>query len=239
LAVTTGLNPLGPKIAEGRDSEIFEHGDGKVLRRAFVTRSLVGEADLMNYVRGHGYPVPEVFDAGEGWLVMERIDGRDLLDTIKKSPAGLRDAAQLLAGLHTQLGAIAAPTWLEAAPGPAGDRLVHLDLHPMNVMVTASGPIVIDWSNAKRGVPEMDVANTWALLKCGEIPQRGLQKWISQLGRGLLLKDFLSFLDQPAAARMMPALVEWRSADRHHSEKELAKMRRLATHVAKLPLKTP
>jgi aminoglycoside phosphotransferase (APT) family kinase protein len=226
------LDPIGPKIAEGRDSEIFEHGDGKVLRRAFVSRSLVGEADLMTYVRGHGYPVPEVFDAGEGWLVMERIDGRDLLDTIKKSPAGLRDAARVLAELHTRLGALPAPDWLVEAPGPAGDRLVHLDLHPMNVMVTADGPIVIDWSNAKRGVPEMDVANTWALLKCGELPMRGVEKWISQLGRGLLLKDFLSFLDQPAAARVMPELVEWRSGDRHHSEKEIAKMRKLAAKVS-------
>jgi hypothetical protein len=130
---------------------------------------------------------------------------------------------------------MAAPAWLVAAPGPAGDRLVHLDLHPMNVMVTAEGPVVIDWSNAKRGAPEMDVANTWALLRCGEIPLRGPTKWISQLGRGLLLRDFLGFLDQPAAARVMPALVEWRQGDRNHSENEKAKMRRLAAKVASQP----
>ena len=225
------MDPIGPKIAEGRDSEIFEHGEGRVFRRTFVSRNLTGEANVMNYVRGRGYPVPEVFDAGEGWLVMERITGVDLLDTIKKTPAGLRETARTLADLHTRLGAIAAPDWLIEAPGPEGDRLVHLDLHPMNVMVTADGPVVIDWSNAKRGVPEIDAANTWALLKCGELPMRGFEKWISQLGRGLLLRNFLAFLDRPAAARVMPALVEWRSGDHHHSEKELAKMCALAAKV--------
>ena len=47
-----------------------------------------------------------------------------------------------------------------------GDRLVHLDLHPMNVMITPTGPIVIDWPNAARGDPLTDVAVTLVLLTC-------------------------------------------------------------------------
>lgn len=35
-----GVKPIGPKIAEGRDSEIFEHGSGRVLRVARDGRSL-------------------------------------------------------------------------------------------------------------------------------------------------------------------------------------------------------
>src|SRR6187399_2536129 len=58
------MDPIGPKLAEGRDSEIFEHGPGKVLRVARDGRSLVAEAEIMRYVRSHGYPCPDVDDAG-------------------------------------------------------------------------------------------------------------------------------------------------------------------------------
>lgn len=45
------MQPAGPKIAEGRDSEIFEHGPGKVLRVARDGRSLVAEAEIMRLDR--------------------------------------------------------------------------------------------------------------------------------------------------------------------------------------------
>ena len=226
------MEPVGAKIAEGRDSEIFEHGPGKVLRRNFVSRDLTGEARIMTYVRERGYPVPEVFEAGDGYLVMERVNGVDLLKVIKKTPAGLRDAAATLADLHTRLGAIEAPDFLAAAPGPEGDRVVHLDLHPLNVMMAAGGPVVIDWNNAKRGVPELDVADTWAILKCAELPNKGLDKLLTSLGRGYLLREFLKRLDRDAATRVMKPLVEWRNADRNMSEKEKARLNALAAKVA-------
>jgi thiamine kinase-like enzyme len=46
--------------------------------------------------------------------------------------------------LHRQLHAIPAPADLPAPLGE-GTSLVHLDLHPGNVLLTASGPMVIDW----------------------------------------------------------------------------------------------
>src|SRR3546814_10531717 len=69
------MRPIGPKLAEGRDSEIFEHGPDKVLRVARDGRSLVAEAELMRYVRSQDYPCPEVHDAGDGYLVMGRLAG--------------------------------------------------------------------------------------------------------------------------------------------------------------------
>jgi Ser/Thr protein kinase RdoA (MazF antagonist) len=51
------------------------------------------------------------------------------------SPDGGR---ALLAGLHDRLHALA---WPGAAPGEA---LLHLDLHPLNVILRGSGPVVID-----------------------------------------------------------------------------------------------
>ncbi len=63
---------------------------------------------------------------------------------------------------------IPAPDWLPAIDD--GDRLVHLDLHPLNVIVTASGPVVIDWTNASRGDALVDVAMTVVLVTCPRMP---------------------------------------------------------------------
>ena len=225
------MEPLGPKIAAGRDSEIFEHGPGRVLRRSFVPRDLTNEARTMAYVRERGFPVPEVFEAGHGFLVMERVEGRDMLDALPRTPAGLAAGGRELARLHNQLGAIPAPDWLEAAPGAAGDAIVHLDLHPMNVMSTADGPIVIDWGNAKRGVPAVDVANTWALLKSGQITGF-VDRIVVALGRRLLLNAFLGDVDQTAAARQLAAVVDWRAGDRNMSPTEIARMRKLVAKAS-------
>ncbi|WP_260428757.1 phosphotransferase family protein [Micromonospora globispora] len=43
-------------------------------------------------------------------------------------------------------------------------RILHLDLHPENVILTTAGPMVIDWANATEGPPELDVAMTAVIL---------------------------------------------------------------------------
>ena len=49
---------------------------------------------------------------------------------------------------------------------PEGDRLLHLDLHPFNVLVDESGQVsgVIDWANAAAGHPDLDRARSLAIL---------------------------------------------------------------------------
>lgn len=65
----------------------------------------------------------------------------------------------MLADLHDRLHR------LPGRPGVAeGARVVHLDLHPENVMVPARGPVVIDWRNAGDGDPGLDVALTAVIL---------------------------------------------------------------------------
>ena len=41
---------------------------------------------------------------------------------------------------------------------PDGDAICHGDMHPGNILVTASGAVVIDWETASRGDPAGDVA---------------------------------------------------------------------------------
>ena len=99
---------------------------------------------------------------------MERIDGPTMVDTMSR-PWRLAPCLHTLADLHDQLHEIVAPDWLDGL-SDAGDRVLHLDLHPMNVIMSARGPVVIDWPNARRGEPTFDVAVTYAMIVCGRIP---------------------------------------------------------------------
>lgn len=47
---------------------------------------------------------------------------------------------------------------------PAGNALCHCDLHPGNVIMTADGPRIIDWTIAKRGAGPLDLGCSHFLL---------------------------------------------------------------------------
>ena len=159
----------GRLLASGCDGDIFEFGPGLVLRRAKSGRVIEREAQTMAYVEAHGFPCPTIHDvrAGGTEIVMDRIEGPMMMDAMLKEPWRMPRYTRMLADLHDRLHVIPAPDWL---PDVGGDRLVHLDLHPMNVMMTASGPVVIDWTNASRGEPLLDVALTVVLLTCPQMP---------------------------------------------------------------------
>jgi aminoglycoside phosphotransferase (APT) family kinase protein len=228
------VQPIGPKIAEGRDSEIYEHGPGLVLRVPFDGRSLEREGEVMRYVHEHGYPVPKVHDAGDGYLVMDRIDGPTMLDDA--IPLRIGRNAKLLAGLHEQLHRIPAPDWdwLPVAPLP-GDTMVHRDLHPLNVLITSSGPVVIDWANAGRGDPAYDVADTWVLFATADASDLpAVQRRLAPIARKIFLRHFLGALDRDAAIRAIPAAVEARTRDRNMKPVEIERMRNLAKWASSL-----
>uniref|UniRef100_UPI001300A5FE aminoglycoside phosphotransferase family protein n=1 Tax=Desertihabitans aurantiacus TaxID=2282477 RepID=UPI001300A5FE len=71
--------------------------------------------------------------------------------------------------VHGVLAGVAAPAGLrvvERAPTGSRTALLHLDLHPLNVLVGDDDEVsaVVDWANARAGDPALDVARTWALL---------------------------------------------------------------------------
>ena len=218
--------PIGPKLAEGRDAEIYEHGPGRVLRIDRDGRSLAHEAEVMRHVRAAGYPVPEVHDAGDGFMVMERVDGPTMLDATVRAPHRTGHHGRLLADLHRRLHALPAPPWLTPA-ALAGDRVLHGDLHPLNVLMAADGPVVIDWTNARRGAPALDVADAWVLLATAEVPGSRAARTVARLGTRAFLRAFLAGVDQEEARRALPAAVDRRLADPNTTEGERARMRRL------------
>jgi Ser/Thr protein kinase RdoA (MazF antagonist) len=110
----------------------------------------------MRHARSQGYPVPEVIAVSGRDLVLGRITGPTMQEVLFEGTASLSDNAAQLAELHHRLHRIAGPDWLPLRGD--GDRLLHLDLHPKNVILGPSGPVVIDWSNAARGPAALDPA---------------------------------------------------------------------------------
>lgn len=122
----------------------------------------------VGYLRRVGYPVPAILAVDGGDLIMERLHGRDMLADLTSRPWRTARHGRALAALHDQLHQIAAPEGLRR-PFGTGDRIVHLDLHPGNVMLTADGPMVIDWTNAAAGPPGADVAMAYLIIASSDL----------------------------------------------------------------------
>jgi aminoglycoside phosphotransferase (APT) family kinase protein len=226
---TVLVEPIGPKLAEGRDTEIYAHGPGRVLRVPRDGRSLVHEAEVMRFVAERGYPVPAVHDAGDGYLVMDQVAGPMLFASAMCHPERIPEYARLLAALHSQLHQITAPHWLARVEGADGDSLLHQDLHPLNVLLSEDGPVVIDWANAARGDAAYDVADTWVLFAAFDVP--GDQSQQLAAARMAFLRHFLDALDAEAARAFIPLAVHHRLADRNVTSAERERMLRLAESV--------
>ena len=69
----------GPLIASGRAADVFDQGDGTVLRRYRGEYDTELEARVMTWVRANGVPVPEVHDADGRDLVLVWISGPTML----------------------------------------------------------------------------------------------------------------------------------------------------------------
>ena len=223
------MKPPGPLLAAGRDADIFEYGPGLVLRRSRDGRSIADEARIMTYLHDKGYPVPaveEVSDDGRE-LVMERIEGMSMVDAIGKAPWTVRRQAKTLARLHKQLHDIPAPDFLPCAPIGLGDRVVHFDLHPLNVMIGPDGPRVIDWTGASAGEPVLDVGLAWVLMAAGQVPGGAVMAKLMSWGRALLVNGFVDQFDRREVGRRLREVVTWKVRDPHMSEVEVAHMWKL------------
>ncbi len=172
----------GVLIGRGRAADVYALDADRVLRRYRTSYSCTAEAELMRHLRQAGFPVPAVLAADGADLVMERLYGPDMLADLARRPWRAARHARTLAALHDRLHQIAAPGGLRQ-PFGAGDRIVHLDLHPGNVMLTAAGPVVIDWSNGAAGPAGADVAMAYLIMASSDVD--GLPRWLRPGVRGL------------------------------------------------------
>jgi aminoglycoside phosphotransferase (APT) family kinase protein len=191
------------------------------------------EARTMSFMREQGYPVPAVEElSDDGFdMVMQRIEGVTMVDALGKAPWTVRRQAATLADLHRRLHEIEAPEFLPAAPVGTGSKVLHMDLHPLNVMIGPKGVFVIDWPNAHRGDPDVDVGLAWILMAAGEIPGGGPKARLMGFGRSLLVNGFVNHFDRRAVSRLLRQVVEMKIQDPHMSDAEVAGMWRVVQQV--------
>lgn len=174
--------------------------------RANQLTTLRRELVALRAARGGGVPVPRVhaigtYDARPA-LLMEWSSGRPLLDEVRAHPRGLLTLGVRFGRCQAAIHRIAAPgelraNWIDWA-GPLDSplrahldrvsaapfrRLLHLDFHPLNVLVD-HGRIssVLDWTNAHAGDARADFARTATILRLS--PPRGSAS--ERVGRLLL-----------------------------------------------------
>jgi aminoglycoside phosphotransferase (APT) family kinase protein len=224
---SAGINGL-LKIAEGREAEIFAWEAGAVLklyRGAGWARSRDIERVSMDAVKEAGGPAPTALGFteidGRPGLLMERIEGIDMLTQLGAKPWTVLSAGGRLGRAHAALHEVVAPPALlplkerhtvalrssDRVPAPVagravaalaslpdGDRICHGDFHPGNVILTRRGPVVIDWPNSVRGDPSADVARTLLLIRLGELPPgaSALLRALDSIGRKIIVRGYLS-----------------------------------------------
>ena len=148
------LPPGAEPFAAGRDADVYALDDRRVLRRYRNGHPVRDEAGFMRHVAKYDYPVPAVYEVAGPDIVMERIEGRPVADVAISGDLDAIELGRIHADLHRRLHAIPAPS------GTPELVVVHGDLHPYNVIATVTGPVVIDWCNAREGTAEFDVAMT-------------------------------------------------------------------------------
>ncbi|MFC8230416.1 phosphotransferase [Streptomyces sp. NPDC057287] len=154
---------IGPLLGSGRTADVYALDGSWVLRRYRHGLDATGELAVMSYLSASGFPVPRIGppagDALRTDLVLQRLTGPTLAEALLAGAVTEDDGAELLARLLRELHAI--PPRLSQDPE---DRILHLDLHPENVVLAPEGAMVIDWLTASEGPPALDRAMTSLIL---------------------------------------------------------------------------
>ena len=242
-----GLSTRGLRlIGQGREAEVFECPDGRVLKllRASGPRTgLAFEIAALEAARTAGVSVPQVYEEvvidGRTGLMMERLNGIDLLTIIGRQPWLVFRSGRLTGEVHARINAGQAPASLPAVKDvmnrglarlassqptlaewvggilarlPDGDALCHGDFHPGQLMLSGDRYAAFDWSGAKRGDPLFDYARTRVLLSMGE-PPPGTQltlRLLAKIGRRLLISSYVRSYERHATGPVDHARVrQW------------------------------
>ena len=223
-------DPPGPLLGAGRAADVYDIGGGRVLRRYRSPFDVQPEAVIMQHLHRAGFPVPAVYDAEGSDLVLERLDGRDMLVDLGRRPWLARRHARTLAEMHNRLHQVQAPAGSPQPLGP-GDKVLHLDLHPGNIMLTSRGPVVIDWSNASAGPAGADVAMAYLIMASSEVDDLPalIRPAVSSV-RAAVIKHFLrGAADDPGPH--LASVARQRMVDRNVRPSEAAWLLRKAEEI--------
>ncbi|HVX44388.1 MAG TPA: phosphotransferase [Mycobacteriales bacterium] len=148
------------------------------LRLALSEASAAAQGAAMTAAAAAGLPVPEVLrevhtPAGTG-MVISWLPGTMVSETLFRDTRRARQIGRVCGEVHRALHAITAPEsltggtrWAEPPfdPLPPGNRLLHLDFHPNNILIEG-GRVggILDWENAIGGDPLLDLARTRCIM---------------------------------------------------------------------------
>jgi uncharacterized protein (TIGR02172 family) len=167
---------------------------------------------------------------GRRGIVYERLDGPSMLDLLLQQPERLQEMADEFARLHANMhalmraelpGLVPLRATLKEGIGqasrltdevkaracravdalPDGDAVCHGDFHPGNILMTARGPVIIDWMSVAGGNPTADVARTVLLFRHSALPP-GLSPTAGERLQALRRKFVDTYLE--AYARLRP-----------------------------------
>jgi aminoglycoside phosphotransferase (APT) family kinase protein len=212
LGYSQPMTITGNLLASGRDADVFAIAESRVLRRYRDGTDATAEAAVMRYLADQGFPVPAVHEAHGADLVMERLPGPTMLHALATGAIGLPEAAAVLVDLHDRLHAL--PPRLATDPAA---RVLHLDLHPDNVMFSDRGPVVIDWRNTEEGPPDLDLAMSAVIL--AQVAVDDTSPELAVAG-GVLLAEFLRRVSGDPLSSLDDAL-DRRGADPALSTREV------------------
>jgi aminoglycoside phosphotransferase (APT) family kinase protein len=196
LITTLDVSPLSPPtpVKGGwSDTRLWrvELPDGPHILRIYARhdeRIALREAEVLDYLRALDFPVARVVARGSheevAYLLLGWVAGQTLGEELGRG-GDPRAFGEQFGRLQALLHRVEAPaelpaavSWpsLEAYPESLlealdripqrRDRLLHLDYHPLNVIVD-DGQIagLIDWTNVRRGDPRFDIARTYLILR--------------------------------------------------------------------------
>lgn len=217
------IHDPGRLLASGRAADVYDVGDGTVLRRYRTDHDCSAEARLMIWLETQDVPVPTVHRADGRDIVMDRVTGPTMVEDLAARPWRVVRHARTLARLQRAVHRCEAPSWLAVTPGvSAGDRVLHLDLHPMNVILADHGPVIIDWTNASRGDPAFDAAMTYVVMATFEANGRA-----ERIGRRVMVDVFAWSRGRALVASALPTAVRYRMGDRNVTPGERRNLERV------------
>ena len=105
---------------------------------------------------------------------------------------------------------------------PPGDVVGHHDLHPLNVLLSPNGPVLIDWANTAAGPRGFDAALSYLLMAAYAVDSTR-----DELGRRLLLRSFMRVRGREAIEAGLEDACAARLADPNTTDGERAGVERI------------